>query len=58
MAEIRGPTLEAYVPDDLTLPQFMLDSHHPLRPIRPTHVPWFIDNASGRSVAHEEVCRH
>ncbi|KAJ8581986.1 acetyl-CoA synthetase-like protein [Rhizopogon salebrosus TDB-379] len=55
MAEICAPNLEAYVPDDLTLPQFILDSHHPLRPIRPSHVPWFIDDASGKRVGHEEV---
>ncbi|OAX33663.1 acetyl-CoA synthetase-like protein [Rhizopogon vinicolor AM-OR11-026] len=55
MAEIFAPSLEAYVPDDLTLPQFILDSHHPLRPVRPSHVPWFIDDASGRGFGHEEV---
>jgi len=55
MAEICTPSLEAYVPDDLTLSQFILDSHHPLRPIRPDHVPWFIDDASGRGVGFEEV---
>lgn len=55
MSEIHGPNLEAFVPDDLTLPQFILDSYHPLRPIRPSHVPWFIDDASGRGVGHEEI---
>lgn len=55
MSEIYGPSLETFVPDDLTLPQFILDSSHPLRPIRPSHVPWFIEDAGGRGVGHEEV---
>lgn len=55
MSEIHGPTLEAFVPDDLTLPQFILDSYHPLRPIRSSQVPWFIDDASGRGVGYEEI---
>lgn len=55
MSEIYGPSLEAFVPDDLTLPQFILDSSHSLRPIRPSHVPWFIEDASGRGVGHEEI---
>lgn len=55
MSEIYGPSLETSVPDDLTLAQFILDSSHPLRPIRPSHVPWFIEDAGGRGVGHEEV---
>ncbi|KAG2145837.1 hypothetical protein DEU56DRAFT_183761 [Suillus clintonianus] len=55
MAEIYAPSLETSVPDDLTLPQFILDSSHPLRPIPSSHVPWFIEDASGRGVGHEEV---
>ncbi|KAG1879088.1 hypothetical protein F4604DRAFT_1954267 [Suillus subluteus] len=55
MSEIYGPSLETSVPDDLTLPQFILDSSHPLRPIRPIHVPWFIEDAGGREVGYEEV---
>ncbi|KAG1784859.1 uncharacterized protein HD556DRAFT_1461201 [Suillus plorans] len=55
MSEIYGPSLDTSVPDDLTLPQFILDSSHPLRPIRPSHVPWFIEDAGGRGVGHEEV---
>ncbi|KAG2153049.1 uncharacterized protein EDB93DRAFT_239065 [Suillus bovinus] len=55
MSEIHGPSLETFVPDDLTLPQFILDSSHPLRPIRPSHVPWFIEDAGGRGIGHEEI---
>lgn len=55
MSEIHGPSLETSVPDDLTLAQFILDSSHPSRPIRPSHVPWFIEDASGRGVGYPEV---
>lgn len=55
MSEIYGPSLEASVPDDLTLAQFILDSSHPLRPIRPSHAPWFIEDTGGRGVGHEEI---
>jgi 4-coumarate--CoA ligase len=44
-----------YIPDDLTLAQFILDSTHACRPIRPQGVAWLIDDATGRKVGLEEV---
>ncbi|KAI9462217.1 hypothetical protein HD554DRAFT_2206554 [Boletus coccyginus] len=55
MLEISGGPVDCSVPDDLTIPQFFLDSHHPLRPARQAGVPWLIDDATGRSVDLEEV---
>jgi len=45
------------IPDDLTLPQFILDSTHPTRPIRKEGIPWFIDDTTGRKIGFEEVSR-
>ena len=45
------------VPDNLSLPQFFLDFWHPLRPIRPTGSPWFIDDEGGRTLDYEQVRR-
>ncbi|KZT00929.1 phenylacetyl-CoA ligase [Laetiporus sulphureus 93-53] len=44
-------------PDDLTLPQVMLDYRggHPTRPVRPRDIPWFVDEENGRMVFEEEV---
>lgn len=55
MAEIAGGTIDCFVPDDLTIPQFFLDSHHPLRPVRPAGVPWLIDDTTGQGFDLEEV---
>ncbi|TFK56581.1 phenylacetyl-CoA ligase [Heliocybe sulcata] len=44
-----------HVPDDLTLVQFMLDSQHPTRPVRPDGVPWLIEDTTGRRVGSEEI---
>ncbi|KAF7299230.1 Phenylacetyl-CoA ligase [Mycena indigotica] len=60
MPEIR-PTAAAGelppVPDHLTIPQFMLDSGYvdTLRPKRPGHGPFLIDDASGRKVSLDEL---
>ncbi|KIY44782.1 acetyl-CoA synthetase-like protein [Fistulina hepatica ATCC 64428] len=48
-----GP-LTAVIPDDLTLPQFMLDSTHELRPSS-KGIPWFIERQSGRKIFATEV---
>jgi hypothetical protein len=45
------------IPDDLTLPQFILDSTHPTRPIRKEGIPWLIDDITGRKIEFEEVSR-
>ncbi len=45
-----------HIPDDLTIPQFMLDSWHPTRPIKEGLLnPWLIEDATGRPVSCEEV---
>ncbi|KAF8332096.1 amp dependent CoA ligase [Cantharellus anzutake] len=41
--------------DDLTIPQFILDSQHPLRPQRGNNRPWLIDYPTGRQYDAEEV---
>ncbi|CAE7221755.1 unnamed protein product [Rhizoctonia solani] len=51
-APLEGPD---YPRDDLTIPQFMLDSTHSLRPIREANSPWFIEDETGRGIGFEEV---
>jgi hypothetical protein len=51
---VAGGTLGT-IPDDLTLPQFILDSSHPTRPIRKQGIPWLVDDTSGRQIGFEEV---
>ncbi|KAM6498476.1 amp dependent CoA ligase [Amanita muscaria] len=43
------------IPDDLTIPQFIFDYQAPSRPVRSRHVPWFIEDHSGRKVLGDEV---
>lgn len=43
------------VPDDLSIPQFFLDSWHSLRPMRPVGSPWFIDDESGKTLDYEQI---
>jgi hypothetical protein len=44
-----------HIPDNLTLTQFILDSTHEYRPVRPQGVPWLIEDATGRKIGLEEV---
>lgn len=44
-----------HIPDDLTLPQFLLDCAHPRRPVRKEGIPWLIEDATGRRIGFEEV---
>lgn len=56
MSFFRSPRYHLpHIPDDLTIPQFFFDYHAPSRPSRPDHVPWFIDDHSGRPVLGREV---
>ncbi|GJE94284.1 amp dependent CoA ligase [Phanerochaete sordida] len=43
------------IPDDITLPQFILDSWHPTRPVSTKGNPMFIDDVTGRAVHLPEV---
>lgn len=54
MTIFRGPPTP-YIQDDLTIPQFILDSHHPARPVRPHGIPWLIDDATGTKVGFDGV---
>lgn len=54
MPEISGEPLDSAIPDDLTLSQFFLDSHHPRRPVR-TDAPWLIEDETGRRIGFEEI---
>ncbi|KAG9042609.1 hypothetical protein FS837_010626 [Tulasnella sp. UAMH 9824] len=45
-------------PDDLTIPQFILDSQHPLRQLRTDEfnkAPWLIEDETGKNYTLEEV---
>ena len=56
MAELDSPAGELpYIPDNLTLAQFILDSQHPSRPVRKHGIPWLIDDHTGRTLGYEEV---
>ena len=44
-----------YVPDDLTIPQFILDTHHPARPTLKKLIPWIVEDATGREIGSDEV---
>jgi hypothetical protein len=44
-----------HIPDDLTLPQFILDSTHECRPIRPQGATWLVEDTTGRKVGLDEV---
>jgi 4-coumarate--CoA ligase len=43
------------ITDGLTVPQFILDSGHPTRPIRKERIPWLIDDTTGQKIGFEEV---
>ena len=56
MAEIRAPEMPAeLIPDDLTIPQFFLDTQHELQPVHKPGAPWLIEEATGREIGHDEV---
>ncbi|KAI9056331.1 acetyl-CoA synthetase-like protein [Trametes sanguinea] len=56
MAEIHadGGPLPPF-PDDLTIAQFIMDTHHPLRPVRDRLRPWLIEEDTGREVGSDEL---
>ncbi|KAJ7043902.1 phenylacetyl-CoA ligase [Mycena alexandri] len=54
MSEFSGAPLDAHIPDDLTVAEFMLEYQHPLRPAQGT-IPCLIEDATGRAVSLEEL---
>jgi hypothetical protein len=44
-----------YIPDDLTLPQFIFDYKHTSRPTRSPEIPWLIEDETGRKIGVDEV---
>ncbi|OSC99662.1 amp dependent CoA ligase [Trametes coccinea BRFM310] len=44
-----------HIPDDLTIPQFLLDSHHPSRPVLKKPQPWLIEELTGREIGSDEL---
>ncbi|KAF8133972.1 amp dependent CoA ligase [Boletus edulis] len=55
MVHVSGGPVDYSVPDDLTIPQFFLDSHHPLRPTRKPGIPWLIEDATARPIDLEQL---
>ncbi|KAF8810188.1 acetyl-CoA synthetase-like protein [Phlegmacium glaucopus] len=56
MTKFRSPHGSCpYSPDNLTIPQFLLDSQHPNKPLRKQGNPWLIEDATGRKIYFEEV---
>ncbi|KAH9903440.1 amp dependent CoA ligase [Cubamyces lactineus] len=43
------------IPDDLTIPQFLFDSHHPSRPVLRQPQPWLIEELTGREIGSDEL---
>nr|WHF58352.1 4-coumarate:CoA ligase [Ganoderma lucidum] len=56
MAEIlAGKDDLPYIPDDVLLPQFLLDMHHPLRPVQTTPQAWLVEEATRRKIGSDEL---
>lgn len=43
------------IPDNLTIPQFMFDVRHEIRPRRKKETPWLIKDESGDRISEEQV---
>ncbi|KZP31139.1 phenylacetyl-CoA ligase [Athelia psychrophila] len=44
-----------HIPDNLSIPQFILDTQHAIRPSRPPQSPWVIEDATSKKVGYEEL---
>lgn len=55
MLEFRSSQSLPHIPDDLTIPQFILDTQSSSRPIRPDAIPWLIEDRTGRKLGFAEV---
>ncbi|KIK51401.1 hypothetical protein GYMLUDRAFT_234109 [Collybiopsis luxurians FD-317 M1] len=43
------------IPDNLSLPQFLLQYKHSIRPNRPHNIPWFVNGINSRKIYEEEI---
>ncbi|KAL0578501.1 hypothetical protein V5O48_003494 [Marasmius crinis-equi] len=60
MSEFRSPLNTGplpHIPDHLTVPQFILDFKFPQRPYRPEHIPWLLEDHTGRKIYFQELRR-
>ncbi|TFK36900.1 amp dependent CoA ligase [Crucibulum laeve] len=55
MTEFRSPYPLPAIPDDMSIPQFMFSSDFRKRPNRPTNVPFFIEDDTGRPIDFFQV---
>jgi hypothetical protein len=55
MGEYVAEGILPVIPDNLTVPQFILDSSHSTRPIRKEVIPWLVDDTTGHRIGFEEV---
>ncbi|KAI0257045.1 amp dependent CoA ligase [Lactifluus subvellereus] len=55
MSELVSSEPAPFIPDNLTVPQFFFDFDHELRSTRPQGVPFFVDDATGRTVDSREA---
>ncbi|KAF9465775.1 phenylacetyl-CoA ligase [Collybia nuda] len=46
-----------FIPDNLTVPQFIFDYEHPSRPARNSGIPWLIEDETGRKIGEQELRR-
>ena len=44
-----------YVPDGVTIPQFIFDSEHETRPMRKPRTPWLVEDATGKKMMESDV---
>ncbi|KAF8973603.1 amp dependent CoA ligase [Flammula alnicola] len=55
MSEFRSPVPLSHIPDDLSIPQFILRTEAPGRPVRPRTIPFFIEDGTGRAITYEQA---
>jgi 4-coumarate--CoA ligase len=48
---------EPFIPDHLTVPQFMWDTSVVTKPRRGPEIPYFIEEATGRNIFEQEAGR-
>jgi hypothetical protein len=53
--EIYAQEPSPYVPDNITVPQFVFDTLHKARPPRKNGMPWLIQDETGKKFGEAEV---